>query len=81
MEDGPVLLVLLVLFVFLVLLADCQTAKMGLCSGDEDCPVIESTVQVKAGHLAKFRSKLEGEEGSLTKRSSLLFSEIKLAST
>jgi hypothetical protein len=30
---------------------------MGLCSGEEDCPVLESTVQVKAGFLLKFKSR------------------------
>lgn len=31
--------------------------EMGLCSNEEDCPVLESTVEVKAGHMNKFRSK------------------------
>ena len=30
---------------------------MGLCSGDEDCPVLESTQTVRAGPARKFTSK------------------------
>ena len=29
---------------------------MGLCSGSDDCPVLESTQRVKWGHAKKFTS-------------------------
>ena len=32
--------------------------SMGLCSGDEECPVLESTERVKTGHAKKYTSKL-----------------------
>ena len=31
---------------------------MGLCSGEEDCPVLESTERVKTGHAKKYTSEL-----------------------
>ena len=30
---------------------------MGLCSGEEDCPVLESTERVKTGHAKKYTSE------------------------
>ena len=36
---------------------------MGLCSTEESCPVIEATLQVKAGRLLRFKSEYkEGED-------------------
>ena len=31
--------------------------NMGLCSGDEDCPVLESSQTVRSGPARKFTSK------------------------
>ena len=31
---------------------------MGLCSGSDDCPVLESTQRVKWGHAKKFTSEI-----------------------